>query len=141
MKASIFLKSFQGINQEDLQGIKGLGEVLASNFLEFTNSTRCKKLIKSFEKLEADGNELDIFFQKTNSVNQKLAGQIICITGSFDISRDKIKEKLESLGGKISSSVSSSTTILLAGEKPGSKLDQAKKYGTKIVNNYQDLIK
>ena len=50
------------------------------------------------------------------------------------MSRDKAEEKIRTLGGKISSSISSKTSYIVVGENPGSKYEKAKKIGTKILN-------
>ena len=56
------------------------------------------------------------------------------ITGTLEeFSRDKAKEVIEELGGKVTSSVSKNTDYLVCGENPGSKLDNAKKHGVKIL--------
>ncbi|MCL1818048.1 MAG: NAD-dependent DNA ligase LigA [Spirochaetaceae bacterium] len=67
---------------------------------------------------------------------QIFAGQTWCVTGSFenfkprDLAMDEVKKR----GGKIVSAVSGSLTHLLAGEKAGSKLEKARKFGVKIVS-------
>jgi NAD-dependent DNA ligase len=50
------------------------------------------------------------------------------------MSREDAKEKIEALGGKVSGSVSKKTNYVLAGEEAGSKLDDAKTLGVKIID-------
>ena len=83
--------------------------------------------------------ELD-FSREIQPVNDKLKNIKFCITGSFSIPRDKIREKLESCGAKFVNSVSSKTDILFCGNNAGSKLNKAKKLGIKVLNE-DELIK
>ncbi len=74
----------------------------------------------------------------TNKVTQaeKLSGpldnQVICITGTFSISRNQIEKILVNNGASVSKDVNKQTTILIAGDKAGSKLEKAKKLNIKI---------
>jgi DNA ligase (NAD+) len=83
--------------------------------------------------------ELD-FSREIQPTNDKLKNIKFCITGSFSIPRDKIREKLESCGAKFVNSVSSKTDILFCGNNAGSKLNKAKKLGIKVLNE-DELIK
>ena len=56
------------------------------------------------------------------------------ITGTLSMGRDEFRDKIESLGGKVSESVSKKTDYLVLGENPGSKYDKAKTLGVKIIN-------
>ena len=74
----------------------------------------------------------------------KLAGQKIVLTGTLlNYKRDEAAKIIESLGGEVVSSVSSKTTMVLAGENAGSKLDKAKALNIKIIseNDFNDIIK
>lgn len=67
-----------------------------------------------------------------------LAGQVVVVTGSMTgplgaLSRTGVNELIEAAGGKSSGSVGKATTLLVAGEKAGSKLDKARSLGTKIL--------
>lgn len=75
-------------------------------------------------------------------VQDVLKGNTYVITGSFDIPRSDIKESLMRLGATVSGSVSKNTTALIAGEKSGSKLDDAKKLGIPIIDEVKlyDLL-
>ncbi len=70
-----------------------------------------------------------------------LAGQTWCVTGSFERfkPREKAMEEVVRLGGRVSSSVTSKTTHLLAGESPGSKLARARELGVTIVSEEEFL--
>ena len=85
--------------------------------------------------------KLEILLQNPiENTNSKLGKHIVVITGSFsDISRSQLKEELIRLGAKVSPSVSSNTTILIAGEKPGSKLTKAEALGVDILDEEQAL--
>ena len=77
--------------------------------------------------------------------SDKLKGLSIVISGTFSkISRDDLKELIQQHGGKNVSSVSASTSMLVAGDKIGpAKLDKANKLGVKIVSEdeFFELIK
>ena len=67
-----------------------------------------------------------------------LRGKQIVITGKLNnYSRDELKEILIGMGANVTSSVSSKTSILIAGEKAGSKLRKAESLGVDIINNDQ----
>ena len=71
----------------------------------------------------------------TKNKNQKFSGLNFAITGKFDnYSRGEIIEKIENLGGKISNSVSKNTSFLICGDDPGKKLEDAKKFNVKIID-------
>ncbi len=67
-----------------------------------------------------------------------LAGQTIVLTGTLQaLSREQAKDRLETLGAKVSGSVSKKTTFVVAGEAAGSKLDKARELGVAIWDEAQ----
>lgn len=73
-----------------------------------------------------------------------LAGKTFVFTGGLDhFSRDAAKALVERLGGSVSSSVSKRTSFVVAGQDPGSKLEQAQKLGIVVLNEqaFSDLVK
>lgn len=140
MNATQFLDRLKQISRSELEDIHGMGSILADNYLGFLESERFSHIYTKFENLEKQGNQMQI--QDSTSKNQiqgHLTGEIICITGTFEIPRNNIKAELENYGAKVVDAVTKKTTILLAGEAAGSKLAKAKKLGIKIVENRLDL--
>ena len=140
MKATEFLNKLKQISHEELDDVHGIGIALADNFIDFVNSDRFEQLYQKFESLEKDGNSIDIEdTTKKNLVQGHLSGQTVCITGTFDMPRNKIKTELESYGANVVGAVTQKTTILLAGQDAGSKLAKAKKLGIRIVEELSHL--
>ena len=64
----------------------------------------------------------------------QLAGKTFVLTGTLpNYSRDDAKRMLEAAGGKVTGSVSKKTDYVVAGADPGSKLDQARELGVKVI--------
>ena len=106
------------IDYDSLIALDGIGEQMANSFCEFmrVNKEIVEKLISIInptveQKIEVEEN---IFKGKT-----------IVLTGTMSVSRGDIKNKLELLGAKISSSVSKKTDYVIYGEDAGSKYDKA----------------
>ena len=74
----------------------------------------------------------------------EITNKVFVITGSFTgYSRDELSDKIKQLGGKVTTSVSKNTDVLLCGEKAGSKLTKAEKLGITIWDEAKmlDLLK
>jgi DNA ligase (NAD+) len=137
--ASKFLLKLKQIKKEDLLSTRGFGEKLADNFVNFTNSDRFEKLLSKFQLLEKKGKGIEIT-TKEKLKEGKLLGEIICITGSFEIGRSEIKTKLENLGAVVTDTLSQKNTLLLVGLDAGSKLEKAKKLEIKIETELKNLL-
>ena len=142
MRASQFLRNLRTLSVAELVSIHGVGEKLAENIVSFAASPRHEALAKNFEDLETSGQGLTITARTRSSRLSAgaLSGEVIVITGSFAVPRGDIKTQLEDAGAKVSGSVSKTTTILLAGEKSGSKLNKAEKLGVRVVHDYESLL-
>lgn len=120
---------------ETLQQVPDVGLVTATNVRNFFDNPTQSQLVNDL--LEAgvhwDENE------SSENFAQPFAGQTWVLTGTLSSPRNEIKAKLESLGAKVSGSVSAKTTCVLAGEAAGSKLTQAEKLGVKILDETQFL--
>ena len=123
---------------EDLVSIEGIGPNIAAQIVDWFNQDRNKQIL---EKLKAVGVWPSNTRKNENNVEKlPLENQVIVVTGTLEkFSRIEIKDTIEKLGGKTSSSVSKNTSFLLVGENPGSKFDKAKELGIKILNESEFL--
>lgn len=114
------------VTKESLLKIDGIGEEIAESLVQFmqTNSEFIAKL-------------REILTINTESKSDKLAifeGKIIVLTGSMSENKDKIIQKLEVMGAKITNSVSKNTSFVVFGQNAGSKLEKARKLGIKTLS-------
>lgn len=139
--ASLFLRKLAEIEPEKLRQIKGLGPIMVENLQKFTQSTAYQILLEKFQDLESQKQGLAIklsVIQLHNSKSKKLG--IVCITGTFELPRIQISQQLEQKGYQVVSSLTKEVTVLVAGDKAGSKLSKAEQMGLKIIKNWQDLL-
>lgn len=120
----------------DFTSLTDFGEVADISIKEwFSNSENISMVEKivpylNFEEMNIETITDNPFLDKT-----------VVVTGTLqNYSRDSIKEKLESLGAKVTGSVSKKTDYLIAGEKAGSKLDKANSLGITVLTE-QDFEK
>ena len=96
---------------------------------------REEKNIKVINKLKELGVNTKAIVNENNSVANIFEGMKIVLTGTLPtLKRNDAKEMIESRGGKATSSVSKSTTFVLAGEEAGSKLTKANELGIKVID-------
>ncbi|NOU18915.1 MAG: NAD-dependent DNA ligase LigA [Bacteroidales bacterium] len=118
---------------EQLLEVEEVGERIAQSIVEYFSNPITINLI---ERLKQAGLQLKVDETSNQLISSILNGLSIVISGTFSrISRDELKELILKHGGKNVSSVSSATSMLVAGEKIGpAKLDKAQKLGVKIVS-------
>ena len=106
-------------NLDTLILVDEIGKRIAESVIEFFSSLSNIQII---DRLKKYGLQLEIQLTPLDPVSNKLDGQSFVISGVFSsYSRDEIKALVEKNGGKISSSLSSKTSFLLAGENMGPK--------------------
>jgi DNA ligase (NAD+) len=126
--------------QEIMKTINGIGPLTGAEIIKGLTDQRNRALL---DELETFGLCMDDGVQKEEepAEEQIFAGQSWCVTGTFDNfqPRDKAMEEIKKRGGTEVSSVSRKTTCLLAGKNAGSKLEKAREYGVKIVDEQEFL--
>lgn len=136
--ARLLAKEFKSLNAikkvktKQLNDIPEIGQEIAESVYHFFNN---KENLSMLEMLKKAGIKIQ---KQESSQSNKLKDKTFVITGELDsFTRDEAKEKIESLGGHASSSVSDNTDYLVVGEGPGSKLDEAKKRKVKRIDEKQ----
>lgn len=115
---------------EDLITINDVGDIVASEIVNFFNNELSIKIINDLLNLGVKP-----VFEMQEKVESEFTGKTIVITGTFENhSRNDLTKMFEAKGAKVSSSVSKSTYAVIAGEKAGSKLQKAIDNGVKIIN-------
>jgi DNA ligase (NAD+) len=136
--AKTLAKSFGSINaiasadKESLMAVHEIGERIAESVVDFFNDPIKLKLVN---ELKDAGIQMEINMKDQDEINV-LAGKSFVISGTFEAySRDELKEMIERNGGKFTSSLSSKTNYLLAGENAGpSKLQKAEKLKVPLLD-------
>ncbi|WP_179345304.1 NAD-dependent DNA ligase LigA [Winogradskyella ursingii] len=125
---------------EGLIAVDEIGDRIAESVVEFFASEENKNIIA---RLKNFGVQLEISAEKLANQTDKLSGKSIVVSGVFEsVSRNELKKLIEDNGGKVSSSISSKTSFLVAGDKMGpSKLAKAEKLNVPILTEESFLEK
>jgi DNA ligase (NAD+) len=123
-------------NVEDFSRIEGFGEIMARLIIQHFTDPQNLALVDALKKIGLNFREE---IKETVELEEQVLtfkDQVWVITGSFEhfSPRSKAAEDIEKRGGKVTDSVSSKTTHLLAGNSPGSKLEKAKKLNVSIID-------
>jgi len=123
------------LKKGDLDALYGIGEAVAGSFSEYFSD---KKNLTMIEKLQKLGVKIKQYHSPVRV--KKLGGKSFVVTGSLEsMPRDDAHKKIVQFGGVVHSSITSKTDYLVVGEEPGSKLDKAKRFGTKIISEEEFL--
>lgn len=124
--------------QEELETVDEIGARIASSVVEFFANPENREVV---ERLKVYGVQLEISAEKLANQTNKLEGQTFVVSGVFSqVSRNELKKLIEDNGGKVSGSISSKTSYVVAGENMGpSKLAKAKSLGIEILSEEEFL--
>lgn len=114
---------------EDVASIESLGGVIAKSLQTYFATEGSKILL---DELKEAGVNLD-YKGQTVVANAALSGLTVVLTGKLErLKRSEAKSKLESLGAKVTGSVSKKTDLVVAGADAGSKLQKAQELGIEV---------
>ena len=119
---------------ETLTEVDEIGDRIAESLIDYFSKEENIELINI---LKQKGLQFEI--QQREGATNKLEGLVFVVSGVFDkFSRDELKKSIDDNGGKVSSSISSKTSYLVAGDKMGpAKLKKAEKLEVKILSEEQ----
>ena len=138
--AALICEKFNSIDalisasMEEISAISGIGPIIAQSVAEYFAQPQSLALIEQFRRAGVN---------LTSESKQKgiaLEGLTFVLTGTLPtLSRAQAQEMIRKNGGKATGSVSKKTSIVLAGESAGSKLDKARELGVRIIDEAQFL--
>ena len=123
------IESLAQANPEEVASIESLGNVIAQSLQSYFETEGAKILLRELKELNVN---LDYKGQVV-AVDAALSGLTVVLTGKLErLNRSEAKNKLESLGAKVTGSVSKKTDLVVAGADAGSKLQKAQELGIEI---------
>lgn len=138
-KAFKSIENLKNAAKEDLIALENVGEITAEAIVNWFQD---KENLAEINNLFASGVCLET---KQNIVKSSIfGGQFVVLTGTLqEFKRSEAQKIIEENGGECQSSVTAKTTLVVAGEAAGSKLDKAKKLGIKIIDEaeFKGMIK
>tara|TARA_A100001037_G_scaffold305971_1_gene348325 strand:+ start:3033 stop:5069 length:2037 start_codon:yes stop_codon:yes gene_type:complete len=127
------MSRIQSSTLEQLSEINEVGEIIAQSVYDFVHGDIGSQIIEELENVQVDMAVLAADLD--GPADTRFDGMAFVVTGKLEqYTRDQIHELIERFGGKASSSVSSKTTYLIAGEAAGSKLAKAESLGVKVLS-------
>lgn len=141
--AKVLAKDFDSLDEiinadaVQLTNLEEFGDIMANSVVEFFKEEKNMTVIN---KLKEAGVNTESIKNKDESIVNIFEGMKIVLTGTLPtLKRNDAKEMIEARGGKATSSVSKSTTFVLAGEEAGSKLTKANELGVKVIDEAKFL--
>ncbi len=136
--ASVLIRHFRSFDalvaasEEELTGVLEVGPKVAASVNLFFSQ---EENIKVLERLKEAGVTMRLAGLSAAEGVARLAGKSFVFTGALETwNRHEAKRLIESLGGRVSGSVSSKTDYVVAGESPGSKLKKANELGVTVIS-------
>ena len=134
--AGVLARNFKSIDNlakqsiEDLTRVHEIGPIVAESICNFFHNP---KNLDVLNRLKKGGL---VFPEEQSEIRESpVAGKTLVLTGALDsMTRDEARKIIETLGGRVSSSVSKKTDFVIAGKDPGSKYAQAGRLGVKTLD-------
>lgn len=130
MKVVKTLTDFVNVDYETLINIPQVGDIIAKSILDYLSEEVNKNNILMMVNEFGLKNDEPI----VETIDSVFSDKTIVLTGTLShYKRSDLKKQLEAMGAKVSSSVSKNTDLVICGQNPGSKFDQAKTLGIKVI--------
>jgi DNA ligase (NAD+) len=134
------MEAVRGASEEELAAIDGIGPVIASSVAAFFRDPANEELLA---RLAANGVAMTAVRPRGEGEQKQektFAGMTVVFTGELSsVTRADAEEKVRALGGKATGSVSAKTTLVVAGENAGSKLEKARALNVRVITESEFL--
>ncbi len=123
------LDRLRNASAEEIERIPSVGPIIGKSVADYFRDPFHRELV---DRLRKSG----VLMEAKPPLRRRglLQGKTFVITGSLSEPRERIAERIREAGGKVTESVSRKTSFLVVGEEPGSKLNQARKYGVPEIS-------
>lgn len=137
-KAYINIEALMSATEEELVAVDEIGERIAQSVVQFFENSENREIV---DRLRSYGLQFAILEEQLQGQSDKLKGKTFVVSGVFEtLERHELKKLIEDNGGKVSSSISSKTSFLVAGDKMGpSKRVKAENLGVPIISELDFL--
>lgn len=123
------LDSIMSASVEELSIIPDIGDVIATSIKDYFNNETNINEINELKKFNVN----TIYIGKSKNINELFLNKTFVLTGTLSkMTRDEARELIETLGGKNTNSVSKKTDVVIVGDNPGSKYNDAIKLGIEV---------
>lgn len=123
------------ITQEELTSIEDVGGVMAKSVIDYFSQEHVREMI---ERMKEAG--VNTTYYEQEALGNVFEGMTVVLTGTLSsMGRKEAAEIIEKNGGKVSGSVSKKTSLVVAGEEAGSKLDKANSLGVRVIDEDEFL--
>ncbi len=135
------LVHLMNMGTEQLQQIPDIGPVVAQSIADFFSEGHNREVIGQLLNSGLQWKKPDHPAQQPLQTNPAVFGKTFVLTGTLPaMTRDQAKSRIEQQGGKVTGSVSSATSYVIAGSDPGSKYTKAVELGIQVLNEDQLLL-
>ncbi|MBQ6895312.1 MAG: NAD-dependent DNA ligase LigA [Clostridia bacterium] len=123
------------ITEEELTDIDDVGSIMAKSVIDYFSQEHVRDMI---ERMKAAG--VNTVYTAQEALGNVFEGMTVVLTGTLSsMGRKEAADIIEKNGGKVSGSVSKKTSLVIAGEEAGSKLDKANALGVRVIDEEEFL--
>lgn len=124
--------------KEEIVSLNTIGETIADSVVTYFENEEVHELMRELADRGVNLKYKGLRSSQLAEVDSPFKNKTVVLTGKLiDYTREEAKEKIQTLGGKVTGSVSKKTDIVVAGEEAGSKLSKAQSLGVEIWNEKQ----
>ena len=129
------LETLRAMTVEQLQEVPDVGEKVAKSIFEFFRDAGELEIV---DALLRNGVEIETIERK--KLGDRFRNELVVLTGSLSqLTREDAADRIREQGGEVGSSVTAKTTLVVAGEKAGSKLKKAEQLGVPVIDEAEFL--